>query len=175
MDTLHSEASRRDLYRSLIGRFATGVTVVALLHEGKPRAITINSLTSVSLDPLIVLFCLRDRSSVLPLLPTGVRFSVNVLAGDQTHVCLQNAGKLPPAPDDRWPLQYGCPVVPDAAATFFCTVRSTTPCGDHHVIFANVDAMHAPERPRDALVFINGEFRSISLERTLARPEPVSA
>jgi Flavin reductase like domain len=80
------------LYRRLFGRFATGVAVVMSEFEGDVVGMTVNSLTSVSLDPLLLLFCARNGSrSAQAVLGTG-RFSVNILNGQQQDIARGFAG-----------------------------------------------------------------------------------
>ncbi len=175
MQTIDAGSDQRLLFRKLVGRFATGVTVVAMLRDGFPQAITVNSLTSVSLDPLILLFCIRSSSSILPLLAEPNRFTVNVLAGYQEDACRRYAGQRSgQASGHEWEVLGESPVLKGALATFVCSVRAITPCGDHHVVFADVLEMREPTTLDSALVFLGGQFQSISLESGAQRGDGLS-
>src|SRR5258708_30260317 len=72
------------LFRSTMGRFATGVTVVTVSHDdGYPHAITVNAFLSVSLDPPLVLVSINNRSRMNTHLHIGKRYGINVLAASQ--------------------------------------------------------------------------------------------
>src|SRR5687768_8685153 len=73
-------------YRHAAGMFATGVLVITTGREREFRAVTVNSFTSVSLDPTLLLFCLDNRSRTLPLLQECGTFTANVLRDDQEHI-----------------------------------------------------------------------------------------
>ena len=69
-------------YRSALARFATGVTVVTTLENGKTHGMTANAFVSVSLDPPLVLVSLDNRSHMHRILPVAGRFGISVLAED---------------------------------------------------------------------------------------------
>jgi flavin reductase (DIM6/NTAB) family NADH-FMN oxidoreductase RutF len=128
-------------YRRALGQFGTGVCLVATRDaDGTAHAITVNSFTSVSLDPPIVLWCLDNRSSQYERFAGADLFSINVLAADQQ--ALSEAHARPGRPvlgaeahefDTR-----GVPLVRGALTRMSCRVRWREVAGDHLVIFATV-------------------------------------
>ena len=80
-------------FRTVLGNFPTGVTVVTAVDDGEPAGLAIGSFTSVSLDPPLVAFCPDKRSSSWPRIEAAGAFCVNILAADQVDVCNAFAGK----------------------------------------------------------------------------------
>ena len=74
-------------FRKIMGNFATGVTVVTTLDgEGKPYGVTVNSFTSVSLEPMLVLVCLDNRLTGLTLFLEQKFFAINILSQKQQNI-----------------------------------------------------------------------------------------
>jgi len=148
----------QDLRRAF-GLFATGVTVVtAVSPQGEPVGITANSLTSVSLDPPLLLWCLANRSTSIPAFFPGAAFAVHVLAGHQAEVALHFArtGGSKFEVDASWRARPTPPEIAGAVACFACRVDSVFPGGDHQIIVGRVDGVATRELP--PLVFQGGRF-----------------
>ena len=73
-------------FRAICGLFATGITVITTTHNGKPHGFTANSFTSVSLDPAIVLFCLKTASETNAAFQASKTFAINILSDEQEAV-----------------------------------------------------------------------------------------
>jgi len=147
-------------YRHLIGRFATGVAVVLAEENGAPRGMTVNSLTSVSLDPILLLFCAKAGSrSARAVLETG-RFSVNILNLNQRDISNAFAGSgnaaNVPVLRDRGYLRLA-----DAAAVFLCDVHQVFPGGDHQIILGRPVHMEAPETDPAPLLYLGGQYAQL--------------
>ena len=144
-------------YRRLFGRFATGVAVI-LTEEGEVAGLTVNSLTSASLDPLLLLFCVRnDSQSGQAILRTG-RFSANVLAAHQKNIARHFAGGR----DSDVNLQYargnGFVWLNRSNAVFCCDVDAVHPGGDHRIIIGRVVDVLGPEGCDQLLVYHEGHY-----------------
>ena len=86
----------KDEFRSALGRFASGVTVVTTkTKDDKPSGITVSAFSSVSLEPPLILVCIDKRASVHDLLEKGKYFAVNILAEDQEILSRRFASKEP--------------------------------------------------------------------------------
>ena len=105
------------LFRSTMGRFATGVTVVTAFHDdGHPHAMTVNAFLSVSLDPPLVLVSLNNRSRMNAHLHLGGRYGINVLAASQEEHSRHFGGRSVEGLEVNWlphldtdaPLLDGC-------------------------------------------------------------------
>jgi flavin reductase (DIM6/NTAB) family NADH-FMN oxidoreductase RutF len=158
------ELDRRD-FRSALGCFPTGVRLVTTMGPGgKPEGMTINSFTSVSLDPPMVLWSLSRAASSAPVFRDAEYFAVNVLAaGDDeisSHFARQAADKFAAFAERFSPGLGGAPVLQGAAATFECHTRHRNYGGDHIILMGNVERYAHSERP--PLLFHRGKYASVS-------------
>jgi flavin reductase (DIM6/NTAB) family NADH-FMN oxidoreductase RutF len=151
-----------DRFRTLMRRFATGVTVVTCPGPDGPEGITVNAFTSVSLRPPQVLVCLDRRSRTLPTILTAGRFAVNVLGWEQRELATRLADKTR-TPAQRFAgirestLVTGSPVVPDSLAVIDCLLAQVWPCGDHMLLVGDVVG-GSTERVDEPLLFYEGGF-----------------
>ncbi len=148
--------------RNALGRFATGVTIVTTLDErGAPVGLTANSFNSLSLDPPLVLWSLRQASPSLPVFAAATRFAVNVLS--EAHLDLSRRfaspvedkfaeGQWAPGPD-------GMPVLAGCAAVFECERVAAHDLGDHRLFVGRVLAIS--EAPVPPLLFQAGHYRML--------------
>lgn len=147
-------------YRKALGGFGTGVALVAAADgEGRAHGMIINSLTSVSLHPPIVLWCLANASAAFGVFTSCPSFSINILrAGDEAVVqqFSRKGDRMLPA-DQICVMETGAPVLSAAVASLDCRVRCRQPMGDHEVIFGDVVA-HRTDPAIDALGFFRGRF-----------------
>jgi flavin-dependent trigonelline monooxygenase, reductase component len=128
-------------FRSVLGTFLTGVTVVtAFDSDGRPRGLTANSFTSVSLDPPLILVCVSKVGGSCAILARADRFCVNILGDGQTHVAAafssSTANKFEAVEiqqiDDGPPVIHGCLAVLD------CARHELFDAGDHVIIVGRV-------------------------------------
>lgn len=138
-----------DRFRQVMGRFATGVSVVTTIADGKPAGITVNALSSVSLDPPLVMVALDRRRFITPLVRAHGRYAVNVLGEDQQALsdCFAHAAVKPGREDfcgAAWSAgRTGLPLLDGAIATLECTIVETFSAGDHDLFIGRVDTMDA--------------------------------
>jgi flavin reductase (DIM6/NTAB) family NADH-FMN oxidoreductase RutF len=153
-------------FRSALGEFATGVTVVTTrAPNGELIGITASSFNSVSLSPPLVLWSLATRSASMPVFRTNSHYVVNVLAASQLDLCKRFAtlkgdrfeGVSHAAGDS------GMPVLDGALAWFECHNRSRYEEGDHVIFVGEVERCGVRDDAREAgpLVFQNGEFHTL--------------
>jgi 3-hydroxy-9,10-secoandrosta-1,3,5(10)-triene-9,17-dione monooxygenase reductase component len=156
-------ADQRSL-RDALGRFVTGVTVVtSRTKTGRTCGVTVNSFSSLSMDPPLVLWSLSLTSSSHPAFDEATHFIVHVLADGQEGIARQFARsgidrfaglELEEGPE-------GIPVLPDVAARFECRTLYRYWGGDHVIFVGQVEAfVHAPDR--DPLVFFAGAMRHLA-------------
>ena len=142
-------------FRTAMGQFATGVTVVTTLDGASPQGITVNALTSVSLDPPIVMIALGRRRFIVPAIDASRRYAVNVLAEDQQWMsdCFAGANVTPNRDafcGAAWhPGSTGLPLISGAIATLECSVQDRFEVGDHYLYVGHVDVctIDEPEAP----------------------------
>jgi len=152
-----------DALRAAMGHFATGVTVVTA--SGRDRhGSTVNAITSVSLDPPLLLVCLRSDSHTLAALLESGRFGVNVLHETQQAIARRFARR-----GASWdgvgrhegPLT-GAPLIDGALATFECAVHDVADGGDHQIVIGRVLAVRHPDEHAPPLLFYRGTFTRVS-------------
>ena len=147
------------LFRSVMGKFATGVNVIGYFRDREPAALTANAFMSVSLRPPLILISLRNASTFLVHTKVGSRFGVSILAHDQ-HPISEHFGGRPgkggPAPLN---LDTGVPLVEGAIATMVARVVEFHPAGDHCLVISGVEAVR--ETDRSPLVFFRGRYASV--------------
>ena len=154
-------------FREAMGSFPTGVTVVTVASDdGKMHGMTVNSFSSVSLDPMLVLVCLKETSRGLGLIERAEAFVVNVLSAGQHDVSRWFANRHRPAGSamfDGVPFEpgvTGCPVLAGATASFDCRLRQSHRAGDHLIVLGEVVALvHRPQL--EPLVFHAGTYKSL--------------
>ena len=153
-------------YRRVVGRFATGVTIITTVVDGEHHAMTCNSFTSVSLDPVLVLFCAEKIARFHdPVLSAG-SFAVSVLAQGQEDVSRRFAVRGRPLEDQFSGLPHthgpvtGAVVLDGALAALECRTASTTDAGDHTVVIGEVVGLQVPNPAGDPLLYYEGRYRA---------------
>ena len=149
-------------YRKAVGRFATGVAVVTCESPSGPAGLTTNALTSLSLDPLLLLVCFDNASRTLPVLRESGRFAVNILAAEQRDLAAVFASKR--VPEEKFEMvthevAHGVPVLDGALAWLACDLRELLPGGDHTVGIGEVTHLHS--RDGEPLVFYDGAYTAL--------------
>ena len=153
-------------FRNVVGNFATGVTVVTTqTQDGSPYGLTVNSFTSVSLDPILILVCLDNRLSGLDAFSENGKFAVNILSEDQNNICEHFATRGTDRSDADYATgETGVPVLNGTIARLECKVTAIHPGGDHKVLLGEVrSAEVAAGREDDApLLFFRGRYHQLS-------------
>ncbi|MCU1429036.1 MAG: hypothetical protein JWL83_3036 [Actinomycetia bacterium] len=127
-------------YRTVLGHFATGVTIVTAMDGDEPVGMACNSFTSVSLDPPLVLFCAAKASSTWPRMQPAKAFAANVLGEDDEEICRLFATKGA----DRFKhlswseYRSGSPVIHGALAFVDCATEAEYDAGDHIIVVGRV-------------------------------------
>ena len=161
-----------DVFRRVMGHFVTGVTVVTALDDGRPAGITVNALSSVSLEPPLVVIALDRRRFLHPIVRAAGRYAVCILSEDQRALsdCFAGAPVEPSRCDFcavAWhPGAIGVPLLDGAIATLECTVVESFSVGDHDLFIGRVDALaNQPEHP---MPFLYYRRRYLRIERAVA-------
>ena len=132
--------------RNAFARFATGVTVVtARIPDAPPVGVTVNSFTSVSLDPPLILWSLSRKARSLPVFLAASHFSINVLSEEQQALSERFAGSV----EDRfdgvdWTTgATGAPLLSGCLAGFECLNSKHMEAGDHALFIGSVERYHS--------------------------------
>ena len=158
-------------YRRVVGRFATGVTVVTSTMNGGHHAMTCNSFTSVSLDPVLVLFCPEKVARFHDVVLSSGEWAVSVLGQSQEAASRLFARRGRPLEDQFAGVAHsygpltGAVVLDGALASLECRTVSTVDAGDHTVVIGEVLGLGVPDPAADPLLYYEGRYRSF-------RPEP---
>lgn len=159
-----NEATSGASLRAVMACFPTGVTVVSTRDGGgAPLGLTVNSFTSVSLEPPLVLVCIgRSAGSHDRLVESGT-FAVSVLSEGQGEIARRFArqpseGRFEGVP--WWEAPSGNPVLEGATAWLDCTIEELMEAGDHTIILGRALSCGSSDRP--ALMFHRGALSSVT-------------
>jgi len=154
-----------DDFRRTLAHFATGVTVVTTWDaDARPTGLTASAVTSVSLDPPLILVCVSQNAHCYPAFKEGGKFAVNVLASDQEAIARRFASSSLTGEQKFEGVGHhqgalGLPIVKDALAELECTVVHAYPGGDHTIFVARVEAVDARgDLGREPLLYYRGRF-----------------
>ena len=145
--------------RHCLGSFATGVAVVTTRHDSMDRGVTVNSFTSLSLNPPLVLWCLSRSSRTYQAFTAAKHFIVNVLAVDQVAVSNRFAFRSEEAFPADVPFRRGIddvPVLEATCASFQCRTTNVLDGGDHVILVGEVIDFARSDRP--GLVYRGGQY-----------------
>jgi len=157
-----------------MGQFATGVTVVTAFDDGRPAGITVNALTSVSLDPADIVIALDRQRFIVPAIEAGRRYAVNVLAEDQQWLsdCFAGANVSPGREafcGAAWHAgTTGLPLLDGAIATMECAVVDRFEVGDHYLYVGRVEALSLDEPHAPPLLYHRRRY--LRIERATTAP-----
>jgi flavin reductase (DIM6/NTAB) family NADH-FMN oxidoreductase RutF len=154
-------------FRLACSQFATGVTVVtAERAPGLVHGMTANSVTSVSLDPLLLLVCVAEQAKLLPLVKAKKRFGVNVLKENQQAISKYFAQTEENAEVEaslgirfRW-TPGGIPLLEDSLVHFACKVVASYIAGDHTIFIAEIESVEVFDG--EPLLYFRGNYRAIA-------------
>jgi flavin reductase (DIM6/NTAB) family NADH-FMN oxidoreductase RutF len=151
-------------FRDTIGCFATGVTIVTTTGPDGPAGMTTNAVTSLSLDPLLVLVCFDHGSRTLDVVRASRRFAINVLRADDVALAAVFASKR--VANEKFESvthteTHGVPVLDSALAWVACELRELVTAGDHEIGIGEVIGMGAGE-PSAPLLWFRGAYTTIA-------------
>ena len=152
--------------RDALGCFATGVTVVTCVdEEERPAGLTVNSFTSVSLDPPLLLVCLHKMAASSGTLTSTSHFAINVLQTEQQPASITFSTRV----EDRfgsmaWSCgEAGAPILKDSLCVFECERFAVYDGGDHHILVGRV--MKASfDAAVDPLLYFRGRYRRLHFD-----------
>ncbi len=148
-------------FRRTMGAFATGVTVITTRDGDEAHGMTANSVTSVSLDPPLVLVCIDNRAHMRASITGSGRFAVNILGEGQKRLSGHFAGRKSPDLEVAFADVDGVPALPGSLASLVCTVDRVVDAGDHIVVFGRVDKLVAPHGDERPLIYYGGAYREL--------------
>jgi 3,4-dihydroxy-2-butanone 4-phosphate synthase len=163
-----SEGETKRLMRSVMGHFATGISVItANGRGGDPVGTTANAITSVSLEPPLLLACLAEESETLAAIRESGWFAVNVLSAEQRHHSDRFAAKGAEARPHEVEFEsheLGLPVLPGSLATIACDLEAIHPAGDHEIVVGHARSLSHQKSRAEPLLFYRGGYSRLLLE-----------
>jgi flavin reductase (DIM6/NTAB) family NADH-FMN oxidoreductase RutF len=150
----------KHLFVRVMGSFASGVTVVTTVgRDGTPRGFTASAVSSLSLEPRMLLVCVNDHSTTLDDINAAGSFAVNILCTDQQEIAQRFATRR----DDRFGgirwrpgAETGAPVLDGSLAYAECRLADTCHGGDHVILMGEVVAGDAHEA--EPLLYFRGRY-----------------
>jgi flavin reductase (DIM6/NTAB) family NADH-FMN oxidoreductase RutF len=147
----------------VLGRFASGVTVVAASYHGRTHGMTASAFVSVSLEPPLVLVSLDNRSYMHKILPSVGSYGISVLAENQEPLSNHFAGRTIEGIHIPFVMGKGVPLLDGAVAHFVVQVMDAHPAGDHTLYIGRVEYFEAYDgKP---LVFYAGQYQQLRAEK----------
>ncbi|MFD1880646.1 flavin reductase family protein [Paracoccus pacificus] len=157
--TFHPATAEARTYREALSRFATGVTVVTAWVAEGPIGMTVNSFTSLSLDPALVMWAPAKASTRHDAFASADAWSVHVLTADQLSMSQRfTRGGLGFAGLEITESELGTPILPGVAARFDCAAEAVHPGGDHSILVGRVARVTVSGPAHHLLVFAAGQF-----------------
>lgn len=157
-----------DLFRAAMGRFATGVTVITTRTGDRDHAMTASALTSVSLEPLLVLVCVEREARFHDAVVEAGIWGISVLSshdrpaadwlatrGRPLHGQLDRIGHHPGP-------ETGVALLDGALSTFECRTTEVHPGGDHSIVVGEVVSVATSAHPGEALLYYRGRYVTLA-------------
>lgn len=164
-ETLTSAAVTAAAFRHAMGHFATGVTVITSVGpHGQPVGTTASAVSSLSLDPPLLLVCFDQSSQTLAAIRAHGAFAVNVLAAPQEKLSANFARRGLTTDWDGVPHRpglTGSPRLHGVLATLECTVEHRLPGGDHEIVVGRVRDTQTGDDEAVPLLFWRGRYASL--------------
>jgi flavin reductase (DIM6/NTAB) family NADH-FMN oxidoreductase RutF len=154
-----------DTFRSVLGRFASGVTIITARDiDGRDHGMTVSAFCSLSLDPSLVLVCIDHAASMHPLLLTHPAVGISILSLEQEAQSRRFAAEE----DDRFDGiphrrgENGTVLLDEALAHIECRLISHHEAGDHTIFVAEIDRAAAPVSEGRPLLYYRGGYAQLS-------------
>ena len=150
-------------FRNVMGLFATGVTVLAVEIEGEIYGMTANAITSVSLEPLLILVCVQKEAHMAAYLQQVRQFSMNILNETRDDLSNYFAGIwADPTPPEFAFEPWVCgPRLTCAIGALACRIEQFIEGGDHWIVIGAVVDLYQAESPATPLLYYRGQYRKL--------------
>lgn len=171
MNAVTTPDARR--FRDVIGLFATGVAVIVARAGEEVHAMTVNAVSSLSLDPLLVMFCPGKKSNMARHVGNLSGFTINILRQDQQALSTYFAGgwrEATPPPFRLVPSRCA-PRLEGSLAYIECEPYQVIEAGDHWMVMGRVLEVASGIQPHRPLLFLSGGYRSLDYSQSLPAPD----
>jgi flavin reductase (DIM6/NTAB) family NADH-FMN oxidoreductase RutF len=158
------------LFRQVMGRFATGVTVVTTVLGDEIHGMTANAFMAGSLDPMLCVISIARTSRMHERLKVSGHFGISFLSQEQQHLSAHFAGRGLGTANPDFVFRERTPVLKRAVAAITADIVDTAPCGDHTLFIGRITSMEAAnERP---LLFYGGRYARIDRLHPIEEVDP---
>jgi len=152
-----------DQFRDVMGRFASGVTVVTTADSNGYAGFTASSFSSVSLDPPLVLVCLGRDAACYPSFVGGTGFAVNILAENQADLSVRFSSdvgdRFVGVKYDTW--VTGAPILDGVLAAIDCRLHAVHDGGDHAILVGRVERLGPVAAETGPLLYYRGAYQTL--------------
>jgi flavin reductase (DIM6/NTAB) family NADH-FMN oxidoreductase RutF len=159
------------LFRQVMGRFASGVTVITVEVEGGVRAMTANAFMSGSLTPPLCIISVAKKARLHAALQNAKHFGVSMLAQGQEAISQHFAGQGVAQPDVCFEHMGGVPVLANVSAALSAAIEARHDCGDHSLFIGHIVSLRDDGRP--PLVYHGGKYATLHYKKSLPADQPV--
>ncbi len=157
--------NQSDEFRKIFGHFPTGITVIGMSNNGQLSGITANSVTSVSLDPMLMLVCIAQKAASHDKLKSAGNFSINFLSDKQKDLSqffASSSNTDNPMGDFKYRLGNNkSPIFSDVIAWIECSIVDWFPGGDHSIVIGKVSDMKIENASYKPLIYYNGQYSEL--------------
>ena len=171
MGELPTADARR--FRDIIGLFATGVAVIVARAGDEVHAMTVNAVSSLSLDPLLVMFCPGKKSNMARHIANLSGFTINILRHEQQALSTYFAGgwrEATPPPFRLMPSRCA-PRLEGSLAYIECELHEVLEVGDHWMVIGRVVEVSGGVQPHRPLLFLSGRYRGVDFAESKPAPD----
>jgi flavin reductase (DIM6/NTAB) family NADH-FMN oxidoreductase RutF len=166
-----TRAEEQRLFRQVMGRFATGVTVVTTRLEGATFGMTANAFMAGSLEPMLCVVSINHTAQMHARLQAAGHFGVSFLSQEQQHLAAHFAGKRLDRVEPDFELRGRTPILKRSVAAVTADVVSTSECGDHTLFIGSLTSLTVGEAARP-LLFYGGRYTRADWRTPLDSVEP---
>nr|CDQ35723.1 NADH-dependent flavin reductase [Virgibacillus halodenitrificans] len=149
-------------FRDVMGKFATGITVVATDFENDIKAMTVNAFMSVSLDPKLIAISIDEKASMYTILQETEQFGLSILSEEQKELSMIFAKQMEKDREIKFSQQDGVPVIKDSIATLSCQIKEKALAGDHMIFIAEVTEIDMKDG--NPILFYGGQYRNLDYD-----------
>jgi flavin reductase (DIM6/NTAB) family NADH-FMN oxidoreductase RutF len=167
-----AQHDERQLFRKVMGRFATGVTVVTTRIGEETFGMTANAFMAGSLDPMLCVVSINHTSQMHGRLRLAGHFGVSFLSQQQQHLAAQFAGKRLGGLVPDFELHGRTPILKRALAAVTADVVETTECGDHTLFIGSVNGLILGDDAAAPLLFFGGRYSRLDTRAPIDQAEP---
>ena len=151
-------------FRRTLGHLATGVTLVTTRAAERIHGMTANAVTSVSLDPPLILICLDRRSRMAKFIEQSGQFGINLLDEQQAPISryFARSWRSPQPPEHRFEEWAGVPYLADSLGALSCRTTQTVDGGDHLIVIARVVGLRVDNPTGAPLLYYRGKYAALT-------------